>query len=114
MRKLLGEIKTLAISFFEKAPARKGMMTVVAVFFVLQFYFVRELLAAELLFGLGFAVLLVVGGLSYLIGSAGERGLELAEVGVRVIRDSARRGFSNLAINRNPFRLAGKIVSLDK
>ena len=113
MGERLGEIKTLTISFFEKAPVRKGMMTVVAVFFVLQFYFVRALLAAELLFGLGFAVLLVVGGLSYLVGSAGERCLEFAVVGVRLIRDSARRGFSNLEINRKPFRLAGKIVSLD-
>jgi hypothetical protein len=112
MGERLGEIKTLTISFFEKAPVRKGMMTVVAVFFVLQFYFVRALLAAELLFGLGFAVLLVVGGLSYLVGSAGERGLEFA-VGVRLIRESARRGFSSLEINRKPFRLAGKIVSLD-
>jgi len=114
MRRPLGDIRTLALSFFEKAPVRKGMMTVVAVFFVLQFYFVRELLAAELLFGLGFAVLLVAGGLSYLIGSAGERGLELAEIGVRVIRDSARRGFSNLEMNGKPFRHAGKIASLVK
>jgi hypothetical protein len=114
MRKRLGEIKTLAISFFKKAPVRKGTMTVIAVFFVLQFYFVRELLAAELLFGLGFAVLLVAGGLSYLIGSAGERGLEFAEVGVRLIRDSARRGFRNLEMNGKPFRHPGKIASLVK
>jgi hypothetical protein len=112
MRKRLGEIKTLAISFFEKASARKRMMTVVAVFFGLQFYFVRELLAAELLFGLGFVVLLVAAALSYLVGSAGEWGVEFAEVGVRLIRDSARRSFSNLEINRKPFRLAGKIASL--
>jgi hypothetical protein len=114
MRRPLGEIRTLALSFFGRALVRKGMMTVVAVFFVLQFYFVRELLAAELLFGLGFAVLLVAATLSYLIGSAGEWGLEFAEVGVRLIRDSARRGFSNLDISRKPFRLAGKIASLDK
>jgi hypothetical protein len=108
MRKRLGEIKTLAISFFEKESVRKGMMTVVAVFFVRQFYFVRELLAAELVFGLGFVVLLVAAALSYLVGSAGERGLEFAEVGVRLIRDSALRCLRNLEINRKPFRLAGK------
>jgi hypothetical protein len=113
MRKHLGEIKALAISF-GKPPVRKTMMTVVAVFFGLQFYFVRELLTAELLFGFGFAVLLVAGGLSYLIGLAGERGLEFAEVWVQIIRDSTRRGFSNLAMNRKPFRLAGKITSLVK
>ncbi len=38
-------------------------MTVLAVLFVLRFYFVRNLLAAELLFGLGLAVLLVLGGI---------------------------------------------------
>jgi hypothetical protein len=75
---------------------------------------ILELLAAELLFGLGFVVLLVAAALSYLVGSAGERGLQFAEVGVRLIRDSARHGLSNLEINRKPFRLAGKIVSLDK
>jgi hypothetical protein len=114
MRRALGEIRTLAHSFFGRAVVRKGMMTVVAVFFFLQFYFVRELLAAELLFGLGFVVLLVAAALLYLVGSAGERGLQFAEVGVRLIRDSARHGLSNLEINRKPFRLAGKIVSLDK
>lgn len=67
---------------------RHGMFAVVA-FFVLQFYFVRELLAAELLFGLGFAILLVLGGLTYLVGSVCMRGLEFAEVGLRGI--GARR-----------------------
>jgi energy-coupling factor transporter transmembrane protein EcfT len=109
----LGEIRTLALSFFGRALVHKWVMTVIAVFFVLQFYFVRELLAAELLFGLGFAVLLLAAALSYLVGSAGERGLQFAGAGVRLIRDSARRGLSNLEINRKPFRLAGKIVSLD-
>ena len=108
-----GEIRTLALSFFGRALVGKGVMTVVAVFFVLQFYCVRELLAAELLFALGFVVLLVAAALSYLVGSGGERGLEFAEIGVRLIRDSPRRGLSNLEINKKPFRLAGKIVSLD-
>jgi hypothetical protein len=113
MRRPLGETRTLAPSFFGRALVRKGLMTVVAVFFVLQFYFVRELLAAELLLGLAFVVLLAAAALSDLVGSAGERGLEFAEVGVRLIRDSARRGLNNLEINRKRFRLAGKIVSLD-
>jgi hypothetical protein len=51
---------------------------------------------AELLFGAGFAILLVLGGLAYLVGTLGERGLDFAEVGVRVIGDSARRGFNSL------------------
>jgi hypothetical protein len=64
------------------------------------------LLAAELLFGIAFAVLLVLGGLAYLVGSIGERGLEFAEAGIRMIGDSARREFSKLEdINRKPSRL---------
>ncbi len=90
MKKFLGQIKTFANS---EGKVRKGMMIVLAVFFSLKVYFVRELLVAELFFGLGFAVLLVLGGLAYLVVSAGERGLEFAEAGVRAIGDSARRWF---------------------
>ncbi len=90
MKKFLGQIKTFANS---EAKVRKGVMTVVAVFVALQFYFVRELLVAELFFGLGFALLLVLGGLAYLVLSVGERGLEFAEAGARAIGDSARRRF---------------------
>jgi hypothetical protein len=71
-----------------------SVMAVLAGFFVLQFYLVRELLAAELLFGLGFAVLLVLGGLAYLVGCIAERGLKVANVGVPLIGNSARRGLS--------------------
>ena len=87
---------------------RKSMMAGIAVavltaFFVLQFYFVRELVAAKLLFGVAFAILLALSGLAYLLGSVGKRGLELAESGVRMIGDSARRGFSNLeGVSRKP------------
>jgi hypothetical protein len=105
MKTLLGQFKSIIISIVEKAKVRKGLIAGLAVFFVFQLYFVRELLAAELLFGAGFAVLLFLGGLAYLVGSIGERGLDFAEVGVRVIGDSARRGFSALEeISRKPFR----------
>jgi hypothetical protein len=70
------------------------VMVVLAVILILQFYPVRELLAAELLFGLGFAVLLVLGGLAYLVGSVAERSLKSANVGVPLTGDSARRGLS--------------------
>jgi hypothetical protein len=54
------------------------------------------LLAAEALFMLGFAVLFVIGGIVYLVGALGERGLDFAEAGIRMIADSARRGYSGL------------------
>jgi hypothetical protein len=105
MKTLLQQSKSLALSIVEKAKVRKGLLLGIAVFFVLQLYFVRELLAAELLFGVGFAILLAVGALAYLVGSLGERGLDFAEVGVRVIGDSARRSFSALEeISRKQFR----------
>ena len=105
MKKVFGDLKSMAVTIVEKAKLRKGLMAGVAVFFVFQLYFVRELIAAELLFGVGFAILLVLGGLAYLVGTLGERGLDFAEVGVRVIGDSARRGFSSLEeISKKAFR----------
>jgi hypothetical protein len=105
MKKIFGQLKTLAISVGEKAKLRKGLMTGIAIFFVFQLYFVRELLVAEVIFAIGFAVLFALGGLAYLVGSLGERGLDFAEIGVRVIGDTARRGFSTLEeISRKPFR----------
>jgi hypothetical protein len=105
MKTLLQQSKSLALSIVEKAKVRKGLLLGIAVFFVLQLYFVRELLAAELLFGVGFAILLAVAALAYLVGSLGERGLDFAEVGVRVIGDSARRSFSAIEeISRKQFR----------
>ncbi len=98
---LLGKLKTFVVGIVEKAKVRKGLLAGIALAFVFQLYFVRELLAAELLFGLGFGVLLVLGGVAYLVGSLGERGLDFAEIGVRAIG----RGFSSLEeISRKPFR----------
>ena len=108
MKTFLGQSKSLALLIVEKAKVRKGLLLGTAVFFVFQLYFVRELLAAELLFGIGFAVLLALVALAYLVGTLGERGLDFAEVGVRVIGDSARRGFNALEeISRKQFRHPG-------
>ena len=96
-----GKLKSIG----EKAKVRKGILSAIAILFVLQIYFVRELLAAELLFGMGFAILFCLGLLVYAVGAIGERGLDVAEVGVRVISNSARRGYANLEeISRKPFR----------
>ncbi|MGA7917740.1 MAG: hypothetical protein WCA00_21070 [Candidatus Acidiferrales bacterium] len=105
MKTQFEKAKTLVLGIGQKAKVRKGMLSVVAVFFILQMYFVRELLAAELLFGLGFAVLLMLGVLFYAVGTLGEKGLDWAEAGVRVISSSARRGYASLdEISRKPFR----------
>jgi hypothetical protein len=55
---------------------RRWLIAVLAGIFLLQFYFVRELLAVELFFALGFAVVLAFGGPAYLIGSVGVSWLE--------------------------------------
>jgi hypothetical protein len=96
MKNVFGEVKEIVAAVVKTAKLRKGMVSVLAILFVLQLYFVRELLAAELLFGLGFGVLFALGAIIYLAGALGERGLALAEVGIRVISDGARRGYSGL------------------
>jgi hypothetical protein len=80
------------------------MWTLLAVFIILQAYFVRELLAAELLFGLAFSVLFVLGGLAYLLGTIGERGLDWTETGIRVVASSARRGYGAIEDLGRSFR----------
>jgi uncharacterized membrane protein HdeD (DUF308 family) len=107
MRNALQQLVTRVRNEFEKAKIGKGVLSTVAVIAVLQAYFVRELLAAELLFIFGFAVLFVLGGIAYLLGALGERGLDLAEAGVRVAGVSARRGYSAIEdISRKSFRHA--------
>jgi hypothetical protein len=106
MKKALGEVKAVVAAVVEKAKLRKGMISTLAILFVLQLYFVRELLAAELLFGLAFVVLLAIGAMVYLAGALGERGLAFAEVGIRVISDAARRGYFGLEdLTRKSLRL---------
>jgi hypothetical protein len=105
MKTVSGNLKSWLAKAGETLKLRKGLVAIVAIAFVAQMYFVRELVAAELLFGLGFAVLLAFAALFYAIGAVSERGLDWAEVGVRVIADSARRGYSSLEeISRKPFR----------
>jgi len=105
MKAMLGNLESLIAKLGEKEKLRNSAVVVVAIVLVAQMYFVRELLAAELLFGLGFAILLALGGLLYAIGAISERGLDWAEAGVRVVVDSARRGYASLEdITRKPFR----------
>ncbi len=84
---------------------KRAIWCIVGIILILQIYFVRELLAAELLFGIGFAVLFFIGAIAYAIGRIGGRGLTWAESRTRVLAVSTRRGLSALAeISRKPFR----------
>lgn len=70
------------------AKTHKQLLAIVAVFVFLQFYFVRELIAAEFLFGTAFAVFLVLAVILYAVGAIGARSVEWSEAGVKVIAHS--------------------------
>jgi hypothetical protein len=57
----LRRIQTFVNLVIESAKVRRGKIAVLAVSFLLPFVFVRELLAAELPFGIGIAVVMVPG-----------------------------------------------------
>jgi hypothetical protein len=83
----------------------RALWWAIAAAFIFQMYFVRELLAAEFLFGAAFAVLFLIGFVIYLLGRAGERGFSWAESRARALTNSARRGLSALdEISRRTFR----------
>jgi hypothetical protein len=105
MTSVLGRLQTLLAGIAAKAKVRKGLLSAVAIFFIFQIYFVRELFAAELLFGVIFGVILILGGTAYMLGAIGERGLDVAELGIRVLARSARRGYNMMEeLSRKPFR----------
>jgi hypothetical protein len=81
-----------------KQKLNRAFWWTLGVIFILQLYFVRELLAAELLFGMVFAVVFSIGFVLYVIGRAGERGFNWAE-------QAARRGLVAVQeLSRRPFR----------
>jgi len=105
MTSVLGRLQALLAGITAKAKVRKGLVFGLSIFFFFQIYFVRELLAAELLFGVIFGVLLILGSTAYMLGAMGERGLDVAEAGIRLFARSARRGYSMMEeLSRKPFR----------
>jgi hypothetical protein len=83
---------------FRQSQLRWVAIPVLGIGLVLQVYFFREMVAAELLFGLAFLVMLTLVGIFYLIGAIGERGLDGVEAAVRAIGRSARRGYGALEV----------------
>jgi hypothetical protein len=94
MGRYFAQVRVFLNDVVRIAKARKALLFLAAAFLVLQLYFVRELIAAELLFGLGFAVLLVLVGIFYVVGVAGERLIGATQVGARVVAHSAREGYA--------------------
>ncbi len=105
MKARIERLKAFAVAAAKEAKVRKRVALALAVLLVLQLYFVRELIAAELLFGLGFVVLLTLGGIFYFVGAIGERSFNLIETGVRVGAPVARRAYTKVEeLSKKPFR----------
>jgi hypothetical protein len=77
-----------------KAQLRRSLWWAVGIAVVLQMYFVRELIAAEIIFGVFFVGLFFVASAIYLVARLGEQGLRWSESGVRWFGNSARRSGS--------------------
>jgi hypothetical protein len=105
MTRVWEQLKAASPGVLRQAKIRKWLVSGLVVLFIFQLYFVREMLAAEVLFGMGFAVLLVLCSIFYVVGAIGERGLDLAEAGIRVAARSARWGYSTLEeISKRQYR----------
>jgi hypothetical protein len=103
MNKAFTQLKEFVYSVNPKT--RKRVIWTLAIIFILQLYFVRELIAAELLFGLIFVSIFSLAAVCYLLGIAGERSLDWAEIGVRVIAMTARKSYSAIEeFSKKPFR----------
>jgi hypothetical protein len=84
---------------------RKRIIWAIAILFVLQLYFVRELIAAELIFGALFTALFVLVTVCYLIGALWEKGLTWADLGVRAVVGLTRRSYITIEeFSKKPFR----------
>jgi hypothetical protein len=105
MKTAIGELKKMVLAAWQNKKTRNRVGWGLAIVLVLQLYFVRELLAAELIFGMLFAFLFSLAALCYAVGTIGVNGREWAEVGARTVANSARRGYSALEeISKKPFR----------
>jgi hypothetical protein len=105
MDRLYRLLKSKFLNLAETPKIRKRAAIATLVFLVLQIYFVRELIAAELIFCLGFVVCLALAGIFYVVGTIGERGFDLVEAGVRAASGPTRRGWAALEeISRKSLR----------
>ena len=105
MKSVWNKLTEFAAAVSQNATLRRRLLLGVAVFVVLQIYFVRELLAAELLFGLLFAVLFLAGVLFYAVGAIGERLFDWAEVVLRFAMRLAGRGYNAIeSVSKKPVR----------
>jgi hypothetical protein len=107
MNLFLAQMKQYARDFVGSVEpkTKKRIVWTLVVLFVLQLYFVRELVAAELLFGLLFAAIFLFAAICYLLGTISVDGLDWVEAGVRMVTIVARRYYSVVEeFSKKPFR----------
>src|ERR1700690_1229443 len=105
MKARIEQLQAFIKAAAKETKVRKRVALFLFVFLVLQLYFVRELIAAEVLFGLGFLVLFTLGGIFYFVGAIGERSFNLLETGVRAGTPLARRAYTKVEeLSKKPFR----------
>jgi len=96
MNKVLELFSTQAERIWKVAKVRKGLFAILAATAILQIYFVRELIAAELLIAVAFVVFMTIAGVCYAFGTIGELSIAATETGLRVAAKSTKRGVSAL------------------
>ncbi|HLV95065.1 MAG TPA: hypothetical protein VKS44_07720 [Candidatus Acidoferrales bacterium] len=69
---------------------------VIACLMTAEAYKFRALLAAELLFGMAFLVVVLLGAVFYFAGDVAERGLALTEAGLHAVAPRVRRTYREL------------------
>lgn len=105
MKKVLYRFKALALRIAHRPAALIALIAILAVLIILQVTFVSQLLAAEVLFGVVFMVLVALIAIFYSLGVAAERGISWAEIGVRIATRLTRRGCKAVVeISRRQFR----------
>jgi hypothetical protein len=89
----------------DKNRAHKWLGWVVAAVLAVQLYFVREMVAAEVLFAIVFVALALVFAVFYGLSAFGIRVLGVAESFVTASAPLVRRGFRQVEeFSRRPFR----------
>jgi hypothetical protein len=113
MREHLNRWKNFLREPLGKAQLRRSLWWAAGIAFVLQMYFVRELIAAEIIFGIFFVGLFFVAAAIYLVAAIGEQGLRWSESGMRWFGNSARRGAGALEyfVRKSPARANSESAS---
>lgn len=91
---LVANLEAAVHAAVARPKVRKTVISIAAAFLVLQLYFVRELFAAELLFGFVFIFWLALAAVIYAVGTIGEHGLDWGARALRFMTQVASRSYA--------------------